>query len=320
MIDRFGTKNAQYTRADASHFNLTAEVEVSEQFFSWVCGFGKRVKIVNADVAEQYKAFLNKISDHVLKRGRGFAPLPLGLQLVQIVLQNIDATLGDGEIVALRDMNVTMSHLITEKMNGSVHFCEHRSEGVPKIMILKLDAELGFNLASGVLHRVHCLNRSIHQAVHKFKRRNFTAVQVIDEALFLLSLCLGHAVDDLHLMRSLRQMLAQNIGHVDDTLRVPSLRRDELDDAILICHLSVNRDGTILQVYIRPFEAEAFIDTKTTIPPEEISSLRIFPLEIFIQERKLFMREGDDVRIILCLHLRHSDARVLVHAGADCRH
>lgn len=63
MIDRFGTKNAQYTRADASHFNLTAEVEVSEQFFSWVCGFGKRVKIVNADVAEQYKAFLNKISD-----------------------------------------------------------------------------------------------------------------------------------------------------------------------------------------------------------------------------------------------------------------
>jgi hypothetical protein len=63
MIDRFGTKNAQYTRADASHFRVTVEVEVSEQFFSWVCGFGKRVKIETPEVAEQYKAFLAKIGE-----------------------------------------------------------------------------------------------------------------------------------------------------------------------------------------------------------------------------------------------------------------
>lgn len=63
MIDRFGTKNAQYTRADASHFRLTVDVEVSDQFFAWVCGFGKRIKIETPEIAEKYRAYLDKIRE-----------------------------------------------------------------------------------------------------------------------------------------------------------------------------------------------------------------------------------------------------------------
>lgn len=62
VIDRFGTKDAHYAKADDRHFVVVADVEISVQFFSWLCGFGKRVKVETPDVAEAYTAHLNKIA------------------------------------------------------------------------------------------------------------------------------------------------------------------------------------------------------------------------------------------------------------------
>ena len=61
VIDRFGVKNVFYEKADTSHFYVTADIEISDQFFAWVCGFGNRARIETPEVAAVYAAFLDKI-------------------------------------------------------------------------------------------------------------------------------------------------------------------------------------------------------------------------------------------------------------------
>ena len=60
-IERFGTKAAHYSKADDRHFTVLTEVELSNQFFSWLCGFGNKVKIMEPELAEKYMAHLDKI-------------------------------------------------------------------------------------------------------------------------------------------------------------------------------------------------------------------------------------------------------------------
>lgn len=62
-IERFGTgKDVFYRPEGEKHFVVTADVEISDQFYGWLCGFGKRVKIITpATAAEEYKAYLDKI-------------------------------------------------------------------------------------------------------------------------------------------------------------------------------------------------------------------------------------------------------------------
>ena len=62
VIDRFGAKGVNYAKADDSHFTVSPEVELSEQFFSWLCGFGNKVKIIGPEfVIEEFTDFLDKI-------------------------------------------------------------------------------------------------------------------------------------------------------------------------------------------------------------------------------------------------------------------
>ena len=43
---------------------LTTEIEISDQFFGWVCGFGKKVAILSPDsVIEKFKAHLDKMRE-----------------------------------------------------------------------------------------------------------------------------------------------------------------------------------------------------------------------------------------------------------------
>ena len=62
-IERFGTSpDVFYRQDDEKHFVVTADVEVSDQFFAWVCGFRKRAVIINPpDVVESMKKFLEDI-------------------------------------------------------------------------------------------------------------------------------------------------------------------------------------------------------------------------------------------------------------------
>ena len=62
VIDRFGTKGVTYSEYDETHFTVSPEVEISDQFFSWLCCFGNRAKIIGPDfLTEQFTAFLDKI-------------------------------------------------------------------------------------------------------------------------------------------------------------------------------------------------------------------------------------------------------------------
>ena len=64
VVERFGTKGAQYCMCDERHFSVTATVEVSDQFFGWLLGFGKRAKLLYpSDVLEAFKAYLDKIRE-----------------------------------------------------------------------------------------------------------------------------------------------------------------------------------------------------------------------------------------------------------------
>ena len=64
ILERFGTKEAQYSAVDDTHFTVSAEIEVSDQFFGWLLGFGKRAKLLYpSDVLEAFKAYLDKIRE-----------------------------------------------------------------------------------------------------------------------------------------------------------------------------------------------------------------------------------------------------------------
>lgn len=64
VVDRFGTKDVQYGRVDDNHFSVTAKVEVSEQFFGWLLGFGKKAKLLYPeDVIGEFKAYIDKIRE-----------------------------------------------------------------------------------------------------------------------------------------------------------------------------------------------------------------------------------------------------------------
>ena len=62
-VERFGTSpDVFYRRDDEKHFVVTADVEISDQFFAWMCGFGKRAKIISPkDIVDKITTFLHQI-------------------------------------------------------------------------------------------------------------------------------------------------------------------------------------------------------------------------------------------------------------------
>ena len=61
-VERFGRTNVNYSRSDDHHFSVFADVEISDQFFGWICGFGTKAVIQSpSSVVEQYKEYLQKI-------------------------------------------------------------------------------------------------------------------------------------------------------------------------------------------------------------------------------------------------------------------
>ena len=62
-IERFGRgERVVYSRADDSHFIVYADVEISDQFFGWLCGFGNKAEIIAPDIVRnQFIDYLDKI-------------------------------------------------------------------------------------------------------------------------------------------------------------------------------------------------------------------------------------------------------------------
>ncbi len=63
-IDKFGIgDNVFYMPDDKNHFIVSADVEVSDQFYGWLCGFGRRARIVSPESAvKAFKEYLEKIN------------------------------------------------------------------------------------------------------------------------------------------------------------------------------------------------------------------------------------------------------------------
>lgn len=56
MIDRFGTGPILVPQEDGEHFNITVTVQISEQFYGWVAGFGGKVEVISPENARQKMA------------------------------------------------------------------------------------------------------------------------------------------------------------------------------------------------------------------------------------------------------------------------
>ena len=64
MVERFGTQYATYTKTDDGHFICSVIVEVSDQFFGWLLGFGNRVKLLgDEETVKELKAYLEKVKE-----------------------------------------------------------------------------------------------------------------------------------------------------------------------------------------------------------------------------------------------------------------
>ena len=64
VVERFGTNSVIYEKPDEDHFIVTASVDVSEQFFGWLLGFGRRMKLLGPPaVVEKFTEYMDKIRD-----------------------------------------------------------------------------------------------------------------------------------------------------------------------------------------------------------------------------------------------------------------
>ena len=64
-VERFGNGEEVFYRPDdKGHFVVSAHVEISKQFYAWICGFHTKAKILNPpEVVEGMKNFLHEISN-----------------------------------------------------------------------------------------------------------------------------------------------------------------------------------------------------------------------------------------------------------------
>ena len=64
VVDQFGIDGAKYEKVDESHFTVTTEVELSEMFYAWIFGFGRRAKIMDPPyVADKMREYCQKIAE-----------------------------------------------------------------------------------------------------------------------------------------------------------------------------------------------------------------------------------------------------------------
>lgn len=63
IVDRFGTgADVFYRPDDETHFVVSADVAISDQFYGWLCGFRKMAKIISPpDVAADFQKFMSDI-------------------------------------------------------------------------------------------------------------------------------------------------------------------------------------------------------------------------------------------------------------------
>ena len=63
-VERFGRYNVSYSHSDDHHFTVSADVEISDQFFGWLCGFGTKAKLFSPyTVVNDFTSYLERIQN-----------------------------------------------------------------------------------------------------------------------------------------------------------------------------------------------------------------------------------------------------------------
>lgn len=65
VIERFGTEHLTHYEADGeNHFTVSTNVDISDQFYGWICGFRNKATIIEPeDVCNDMKKYLSEILD-----------------------------------------------------------------------------------------------------------------------------------------------------------------------------------------------------------------------------------------------------------------
>ena len=63
VVERFGTgRDVQYFAKGDQHFTVTADVKVTDQYFGWILGFGRKAVILSPqNVVDRFTEYLDKI-------------------------------------------------------------------------------------------------------------------------------------------------------------------------------------------------------------------------------------------------------------------
>ena len=62
--ERFGADGVSYHKCDDEHFEVSLVLDVSDRFFSWLCGFGKDAKLVSPpSLVEKFSNHLDEIKN-----------------------------------------------------------------------------------------------------------------------------------------------------------------------------------------------------------------------------------------------------------------
>ena len=63
VIERFGTgREIQYFSKGDNHFTVTADVKITDQFFGWILGFGRKAVILSPQsVVDEFTTYLDKV-------------------------------------------------------------------------------------------------------------------------------------------------------------------------------------------------------------------------------------------------------------------
>jgi len=63
IIDRFG-KDVTLIPVDKTHFKVWVKVEISRQFYAWLCSFGKSIKVLSPQrVVDEMRDYVKTISE-----------------------------------------------------------------------------------------------------------------------------------------------------------------------------------------------------------------------------------------------------------------
>lgn len=62
VIEKLGKNGVRYKKLDDHHFSVTAKIEVSDQFYGWILGFGRSVQIQSPQsVVDKFTAYIDGI-------------------------------------------------------------------------------------------------------------------------------------------------------------------------------------------------------------------------------------------------------------------